>query len=131
MATAEAPRPATEHRRDGLSRRWAWAGLAVVLAAGLGLRLWGVRQGLPFAYNADENDHFVPHAVQMFEHGTLNPGYFANPPAFTYLLHFLFGLWYGGGHGVVHAYFAHPSGLFTLARVAAALLGRRPCGCCT
>ena len=35
------------------SRRWAWGGLAVVLAGGLGLRLWGIRQGLPYAYNAD------------------------------------------------------------------------------
>jgi Dolichyl-phosphate-mannose-protein mannosyltransferase len=119
MATAESPAP----ERGGLARRSAWPLLAVVLGGGLGLRLWGVQQGLPFAYNADENDHFVPHAVQMFEHGTLNPHYFANPPAFTYVLHFLFGLYYGSGHAVVHAYFTHPTGLYTLARVASALLG--------
>ena len=42
-------------------RRWPWwLGLALVLAAALGLRVWGVKQGLPFAYNADENAHFVP-----------------------------------------------------------------------
>jgi hypothetical protein len=104
-------------------RRWAWPGLAVVLGGGLALRLWGVRQGLPYAYNADEADHFVPHAIEMFEHGTLNPGYFANPPAFTYVLHFLYAVWYGGAQGAVHAFELHPAALYTLARVVAALLG--------
>ena len=94
-----------------------------MLGGGLALRLWGVRQGLPFAYNADEGDHFVPHAVRMFEEGTLNPHYFANPPAFTYVLHYLFDAWYGGASAVVHAYAVHPAELYTLARVAAALLG--------
>jgi hypothetical protein len=94
-----------------------------VLAGGLALRLWGVRQGLPFAYNADEADHFVPHAIEMFQKGTLNPHYFANPPAFTYVLHFLFAVWYGGASGAVHAFAVHPETLYTLARVAAALLG--------
>ncbi len=138
MATAESPAPSRAEtprgrargRLEGLrarlaaepARRWAWGGLAVVLAGGLALRLWGIRQGLPFAYNTDEGDHFVPHAVRMFEEGTLNPHYFANPPAFTYLLHFLYDAWYGGAGGVVHAYAAHPAQLYTLARVAAALL---------
>jgi len=107
----------------GRARRWAWPALAVVLIAGLGLRLWGVRQGLPYAYNTDEADHFVPHAVKMFADGTLNPKYVANPPAFTYVLHVLFALWYGGGAGVRRAFALHPEGVYTLARVAAALLG--------
>jgi hypothetical protein len=94
-----------------------------VLGGGLALRLWGIRQGLPFAYNTDEGDHFVPHAVRMFEEGTLNPHYFANPPAFTYLLHFLYDAWYGGSAAVVHAYAVHPAELYTLARLAAAVLG--------
>jgi Dolichyl-phosphate-mannose-protein mannosyltransferase len=107
----------------GASRRWAWSALAAILTGGLALRLWGIRQGLPFAYNADEHDHFVPHAVEMFRRGTLDPHYFANPPAFTYLLHFLYALWYGSAHAVVQAYAVHPGELYTLARVAAALLG--------
>ncbi len=49
--------------------RWAWAGLAAVLVGGLALRLWGVRQGLPYVYNIDEADHFVPQAVEMFQKG--------------------------------------------------------------
>jgi hypothetical protein len=106
-----------------LPRRWAWSGLAVVLLAGLGLRLWGARQGLPYPYNTDEAQHFVPHAVEMFRKSTLNPHYFANPPAFTYLLHFLFRLWYGSPDAVVRALELHPEGVYTLARVAVALLG--------
>ncbi len=94
----------------------------MVLAGGLGLRLWGIDQGLPYAYNADEADHFVPRAAAMFGH-SLNPHYFANPPAFTYLLHFLFAAWYGGAEGVRHVLIAHPGDPYTLARAAAAVLG--------
>jgi hypothetical protein len=101
----------------------AWGGLALVLAGGLALRLWGVRQGLPFVYNTDEGQHFVPHAIEMFAKGTLNPHYFANPPAFTYLLHVLFAVWYGGAAGAEHAMRLHPGSVYTLARVAVALLG--------
>jgi Dolichyl-phosphate-mannose-protein mannosyltransferase len=120
MATAET---AEDARRGHPGRRWIWAGLALVLGGGLALRLWGVRQGLPYAYNTDEADHFVPHAVEMFAHGTLNPHYFANPPAFTYVLHLLFGIYYGGAHAVIRAYALDPGELYTLARIAAAVLG--------
>jgi hypothetical protein len=119
MTTAEASPNAGSNR----ARRWAWPSLAIVLLGGLGLRLWGVRQGLPYAYNTDEIDHFVPHAVKMFTDRSLNPHYFANPPAFTYVLHYLFALWYGGGGGARRALELHPAGVYTLARVAAALLG--------
>ena len=134
MATAEEPQlgqgeaaragvvPAGQADSEG-TRRWVWTGLAIVLLAGLGLRLWGVRQGLPYAYNSDEADHFLPHAVEMFERGTLNPGYFANPPAFTYVLHGLLTIAYGGAGAAIHAYEHDPQGVFTLARVAAAVLG--------
>jgi hypothetical protein len=110
MPTAEAP------------RRLAWPLLAAVLAGGLGLRLWGIQQGLPYAYNTDEADHFVPRAVRMFEHG-LNPHYFSNPPGFTYLLHFLYAIAYGGKHGVLRTFALHPSSVYTFSRVTAAVLG--------
>jgi len=105
-----------------LPRRWAWPALALILAGGLGLRLWGVQQGLPYAYNADEADHFVPRAVAIFGHD-LNPHYFANPPGFTYVLHYLFALAYGGAGGVRHAFAYHPTEVYTLSRVAVAVLG--------
>ena len=91
--------------------------------ADLGCGCGALGQGLPFAYNTDEADHFVPHAVRMFREGTLNPHYFANPPAFTYLLHGLYAIAYGGGSGVIRAFALHPAELYTLARVAAAVLG--------
>ena len=103
-------------------RRWAWPALAGVLIAAISLRLWGVAQGLPYVYNLDESDHFVPHAVAMFRHG-LDPHYFANPPALTYLLHLLFAVSFGGASGVAHAYAHHPEEVYVLARVATAVLG--------
>jgi len=107
---------------DRSSRRLAWIALAALLAGALALRLWGVKQGLPYAYNADEADHFVPRAVSMFG-GSLNPHYFQNPPAFTYLLHWMFAVAYGGGSGAVRTFALHPAEVYTLARVTAALLG--------
>ena len=102
-------------------RRAEWAGLGALLAGALVLRLYGLRHGLPFVYNADENAHFVPRAIGMFDH-TYNPGYFINPPAFTYVLHVLFwARW--GGEGVQDAYAADPGDVFAVARGAAAVLG--------
>ena len=86
------------------------------------LRLWGVRQGLPYVYNIDEAGHFVPKAVGMFSNG-LNPRYFVNPPALTYVLHLVFAVWFGGDHGAISRYALHPQDVFLLARVTVALLG--------
>ena len=105
------------------ARSWrAWAPVAALLAGALGLRLWGIAQGLPYAYNSDENAHFARRAITMFR-GDLNPHYFANPPAFTYLLHGLYAVWFGGGVAARHALAVHPTEVFVLGRVAAALLG--------
>jgi 4-amino-4-deoxy-L-arabinose transferase-like glycosyltransferase len=127
MATAErlpAQRRA-QHAADGgqgAPRRWIWIALALVLALALGLRLWGIRQGLPYSYNSDEDAHFVPRAIGIFQLGW-NPHYFENPPGYTYLLHLVFAVWFGGERGVVHAFATNPTAVFTAARVTAALLG--------
>ena len=97
---------------------WACAGLCVAL----GLRLWGIKEGLPYIYNIDEAGHFVPKAVTMFSEG-LNPRYFVNPPALTYVLHFVFDAWFGGAHGVHSEYARHPGEVFLVGRVTVALLG--------
>ncbi len=102
------------------SSRWRVA-LALGLLAALALRLWGIRTGLPFVYNADENAHFVPRAIGMFGH-SYDPGYFVNPPGYTYLLHVLFALRWGG-EGVQDAFAADPGDVFVAARVVAAVLG--------
>jgi len=105
----------------------AHLGLAVVLAGGLALRLHGIRHGLPYVYHSDEARHFTSLAIPMFEDG-LNPGYFQNPSAFTYLVHFTLRLQYGGGwpfgdiHGLVAQYAADPSEVYETARQLATAL---------
>src|SRR4051812_9081337 len=112
------PRPAARGER-----RWPWwIALSVVLVVALALRLWGIRQGLPYAYNADENAHFVPGAIGLFGHG-MNPHYFVNPPAYTYLLHAVFAVWFGGRAGVSNTYAMHPTEVFVVARATAAVVG--------
>jgi 4-amino-4-deoxy-L-arabinose transferase-like glycosyltransferase len=93
-----------------------------VLAGALALRLWGIKEGLPYVYDIDEAAHFVPRAIAMSA-SELNPHYFANPPGLTYLLHALFALWYGGYAGVTRQAAAHPGDVYLLARVAVAVLG--------
>jgi len=97
------------------------AAVGIVVLA-LVLRLWGLAQGLPYAYNVDENSHFVPEAIGFFGHG-FNPGYFVNPPAFTYLLHVVLALRFGGASGVWHAYAMDPGAVFATARATGAVLG--------
>jgi Dolichyl-phosphate-mannose-protein mannosyltransferase len=96
--------------------------LGGVLAVSLGLRLWGIKQGLPFSYNSDEATHFVPKAVG-FLGGDLNPHYFLNPPAYTYLLYAVLVVWFGGGHGLHQAFVGDPTSVYVIARVVAAVLG--------
>ena len=96
--------------------------LFVVLAVAFGLRLWGVKQGLPYSYNSDEAAHFVPRAIAFFGHD-YNPQYFLNPPAYAYLVHIVYELWYGSGDAVARAYAADPTGAFVIARIVAAGLG--------
>jgi hypothetical protein len=107
--------PAAERARWGVA-------VALLLVAAFLLRIWGIKQGLPYAYNADENAHFVPKAIALFDHGW-NPHYFVNPPAYTYVLHVLFDIWFGGRAGVSHAYATNQTEVFIVARVAAAVLG--------
>jgi hypothetical protein len=116
------------HRRSRAARarpaarsvyRPAVAGL---LIASFLLRVWGIKQGLPYSYNADEAVHFVPRAVDFFSHD-LNPHYFLNPPAYSYLLYLVFEVWFGSADAVRHAYTTDPTAVFLVARLMAALLG--------
>jgi hypothetical protein len=120
----DAQRAARAERRAARRReRLRWAPAVLVLLAGsLALRVWGAKQGLPYAYNADENAHFVPKAIGLFGHGW-NPHYFVNPPAYTYLLHVLFAGWYGGRAGVSEQFARDPTEVFLLARLAAGVCG--------
>jgi hypothetical protein len=104
--------------RPGLIR----PALGALLVVTFLLRLWGVKQGLPYSYNIDEATHFVPRAIAFFGHD-LNPHYFLNPPAYSYLLHVVFDLWFGGRDAVTRAYTSDPTSLYVVARVVAASLG--------
>jgi Dolichyl-phosphate-mannose-protein mannosyltransferase len=68
--------------------------LALILIAGLALRVYNNDYGLPFVYSVDEASHFTNRAVEMFREG-LDPGYYQNPAAFTYLVHVLLRVIYG------------------------------------
>ena len=111
MTAVEEPAAAAPAR--SMSRGVALALLAAILLVALALRLWNIDHGLPFAYNADEDEHFVPHAVEMFG-GSLDPGYYENPPALTYLLYAVYAV--GGVREVAEQ-------AFETARVAVALVG--------
>jgi hypothetical protein len=115
--------PTAARLRPWARVHWGWAlGVTLVLAGSFALRVWGAGHGMPYAYNADENAHFVPKAIGLFGHGW-NPHYFVNPPAYTYLLHIVFDVWFGGRDGVSRAYASDPTEVFVVARVTAAATG--------
>lgn len=115
----EAERARGDHL--GGSRGWTIT-IGVLLLVALLLRVIGIQQGLPFAYNVDEQAHFLPRAIGMYGHGG-NPDYFVNPPAFTYIVHVVLSVWFGGRAGVYQSYIDDPVAVWTVARVTCALLG--------
>jgi 4-amino-4-deoxy-L-arabinose transferase-like glycosyltransferase len=123
-ATAPGAEPLAQppEQAPPIRRRTARLLLGAILLAALALRLWNLDHGLPFAYNADEAEHFVPRAVGMFR-GSLDPGYYENPPALTYLLYLIFELRFSGGRDFVRGFAADPEPAFLTARVAVALVG--------
>jgi len=96
--------------------------LAALLVASLLIRIWGIKQGLPYSYNADEATHFVPRAIDFFSHD-LNPHYFLNPPAYSYLLYIVFELWFGSADAVRTTFTNDPTAVYVVARLVAAGLG--------
>jgi 4-amino-4-deoxy-L-arabinose transferase-like glycosyltransferase len=114
-------------RRPRWLRMPGGAALGWILLGALVLRVWSLKHGLPYVYNTDEEQHFVPKAVQMVG-GTLDPRYFENPPALTYLFYVVFKLRFHAGfpfgsHGFGHAFRLNPTAVFTTARFVVALLG--------
>ncbi|EHN08850.1 Tetratricopeptide TPR_2 repeat protein [Patulibacter medicamentivorans] len=104
------------------SPRWWWIALAGIVLVGLVLRLWGIRWGLPFGYNLDERSHFVPRAVEYFRGSSLDPDYQLNPSGLIEWI--AAGLWLGhwSSDGIVKAWATDPADVWTIARVASALL---------
>ena len=114
--------PAFGERALAPERLWWGLAVGLLLLFAFCLRIWGVDHGLPYAYNSDENAHFVTRAVGLFGH-SWDPQYYVNPPAYTYLAHLLLRAWYGGRVGVSTAFAADPTQIWILTRVLAAFLG--------
>ncbi len=123
-AAAAARRRFVVRFRAATAERLSWHGvlLATLLIVCLALRLWGIKQGLPYSYNSDEATHFVPRAIGFFGHD-LNPHYFLNPPGYSYLLYIVFELWFGSADAVRHLYTTDPTSVFVVARGVATVLG--------
>jgi Dolichyl-phosphate-mannose-protein mannosyltransferase len=103
--------------------------LALILLAGFALRVWNNDYGLPFVYSVDEASHFASRAVEMFWQD-LDPGYYQNPSAYTFLVYgllrgmygplgFLFDLPYGN---VTEQFEKDPTEMWIAARTLAAAL---------
>ncbi|HEV2060129.1 MAG TPA: glycosyltransferase family 39 protein [Solirubrobacteraceae bacterium] len=115
-------RPGLSLRAPGRERLLWGSAVAVLLLFAFLLRIWGNSHGLPYAYNADENAHFVTRAIGLFGHDW-DPNYYVNPPAYTYLVHLVLGLWYGGRESVSNSFAADPTEIWLIARTLAAILG--------
>lgn len=103
------------------SRLLAVVPLGVVVAAALAVRLAGITSGLPFAYNSDEELHFVPQAAAAAD-GDLDPGYYQNPSGLTYLLAVVFRVVFVG-RDVTELLEEHPGAVFLTGRLVVAALG--------
>lgn len=95
--------------------------LVLVLVLSLVARLVAIRHGLPHAYNADEELHYVPQATRAAD-GDWYSGYFENPSGFTDLVAVLYRVVFWG-RDVSTILLEDPAAVFTVARLAAALLG--------
>lgn len=95
--------------------------LGLVLALSLVARLVGIRHGLPHAYNADEELHYVPQATRAAD-GDWYSGYFENPSGFTDLVAVLYRVVFWG-RDVSSMLVDDPTAVFSVARLVAALLG--------
>jgi hypothetical protein len=104
--------------------------LALILVLGLAIRVWNNDYGLPYVWGIDEGTHFTTRAVEMFRQD-LDPGYYQNPAAFTYLLFGVLRVLYGplgfafdlSWGNVTDQFTKDPGQIWIVARTLAALLG--------
>ena len=82
-------------------RSRSWTGLAIpalillgIVVVGFYLRVKNNDYGLPYVYNYDEATHFTNRAVSFFS-GDLDPGYYQNPSALTYIIFGVLKIGYG------------------------------------
>jgi len=126
--SASSPRPSVGQRAAARARDpWTWAVVGLLVVA-LILRLWGIRYGLPFAYNLDERSHFVPRAVEFFSSGSLNPDYQLNPSGLIELFAAAFAVFYRSKSAVLDAWNTDPGEVWLVARVTGALVATAAIG---
>jgi len=113
----------------GAHQRW----LGVILAIGFLLRASGNLYDMGYTFHPDERK-YLGVAKDMMIAGTLNPGFFENPPLYTYAIHLglylLIGAQYATGRVASLAEFAtnlSPAVAYGLARGLAALAGTATC----
>lgn len=121
MVVVTIPVPTEEARAADRRRDPVRVLLVLVLVVSLLARLVAIRHGLPHAYNADEELHYVPQAARAAD-GDWYSGYFENPSGFTYLVAVLFRVVFRGGD-VSTMLVEDPASVFTVARLVSALLG--------
>ena len=98
--------------------------LGGIILAGLLLRLWGIKYGLPFGYQIDEERTYTRIAVQMLDRGSIDPSYFQNPPLYAYLLEVIFAITHGARDAAATIGSIPGRGdLFLIARIVSALIG--------
>lgn len=110
-----------ERARARVRDPWTWAIVGLVVVA-LILRLWGIRYGLPFAYNLDERSHFVPRAVAFFSNGSINPDYQLNPSGLIEVIAAALAVVYRSKSAVLDAWNTDPGEVWLIARVSGALI---------
>lgn len=108
--------PSTGRRLDTVR-----ALLLLVLVLSLLARVVAIRHGMPHAYNADEELHYVPQATRAAD-GDWYSGYFENPSGYTYLLALLYRVVFWG-RDVSMMLVDDPAAVFTVARLVSAVLG--------
>jgi Dolichyl-phosphate-mannose-protein mannosyltransferase len=81
VGEAEAARPAAHAR----ARYVTWALVALIVLGALALRLWGIRQSLPYVEQPDEPNP-IDYVVEMLRTGDPNQQFFQKPSLYIYLL---------------------------------------------
>ncbi len=98
--------------------------IVLILITSLALRMIGIRFGLPDLYHADE-PIVVNHAL-AFGSGDFNPHFFNIPPLISYLLFFIYGIYYligrafgafGGTADFLFHFAANPTSFYLIARI--------------
>lgn len=98
--------------------------IAVILLAGILLRVWGLDFGLPFPLHNDE-PIIVNHAV-AYGSGDLNPHFFIIPPLCSYILFIGYGAYFvigkltglfAGTEAFALEFFSNPTNFYLIARV--------------